>query len=754
VLALEAYCLPQGRSIPYFPIRELLRRLFGLAEDEPPAAAAEKVRAGLRSMEGDIDAAAPWLLHMLGLASGQVPPELSPEAIQARTFAVLRTLAVQASRRTPLLVVVEDAHWIDSTSEDLLASLAEEIVSARVLLLLTYRPGYRPSWIEGLHATQVSLPPLSPDESLAVVQAVLRAEVPPQLARSILDRAEGHPFFLEELARAAAAGPETGAVPATLEAMLAGRIQALPDNLRRLVQTSSVLGRHFSRPLLERVWPDAGGAEPEMRELKRLHLIQERVRLDGPSYSFRHALIQEAAYQSVPSDQRQCLHASAARALEDLHSDRPEAACELIADHYLRGGEPCRALPYLEMSNRKAARASAVTEARSYALQALDALERLPDTPERRKRTVALLVDQAEVMALLFRFDEYHDLLRRHEPDAVALDDPGLRGAFLASRGVCEWGVGQFDAAIATFDEAAGLCEAAGNLAGAAQAYAVRQWAHLYKGEYQAVLDLLPSARRVLAQSPVPRWHAYALGAASRACTYLGRWNEAVGHAREELALADRLADDSLASHAALTLALAEGTRGELDRAVEHGDLALRKAPTPADRTWARAILAWAWCRAGEPARGVEVLSAVVARSRTVRWQAGEFYAVWLAEALLDLGQTERARETLTHCLNVAEAHHMAYLLGSARRLLGEVARAEREPAAAHFEESLQVLAAVGAENEQALAHAGYGRLLAEQGRHDQARVHLRRALETLERLGTRRVPERVRADLARLGGG
>jgi tetratricopeptide (TPR) repeat protein len=755
VLALEAQCLSHGSSIPYFPIRELLRRLFGLAEGDEPAAADEKICAGVRAMDGDVEAYVPWIRPLLGLPSSQIPAEWSPEAVQARTFAVLRTLAVQASRRTPLLMVVEDAHWIDRTSEDLLVSLAEAIAAERVLLLLTYRAGYRPPWIESPHATQISLPHLSPEESLAVVRAVLGdGPVGTELPPSILERAEGNPLFLEELARTAAAGTGSGAVPATLEAALAGRIQGLPENVRRVVQTASVLGRQFSRALLERVSSEAAGAEAEMRELKRLHLVQERVRLDGPLYAFRHALIQEAAYQSLPPSERQRVHAAAARALEERHADRPDAECELISHHYLRGGEPALALRYLELSNRKAARASAMPEAHGYLQQALEALERLPDTEQRRRRTIALLVDQALVMALLFRFDEYRDLLRRHETAALALDDPGLRGAFLACRGVCEWGVGLFDAAIASFAEAGELCEAAGYVPGAAQAHAVRQWAHLYKGEYQEVLDLLPSVRRVLEKGFIPRWEAYALGAAARACTYLGRWDAAVGYAREELALADRFSDDSLASHAALTLALAEGTWGELEGAVEHGELALRKAPTPADRMWARAILAWAWCRAGEPARGVDVLAAVVARSRSVRWQAGEFYAVWLGEALLELGQHERARQTLSECLAVAEEHGMAYLAGSAHRLLGEVARAEGTPAAdAHFEEALRLLAAVGAENERALAHAGYGRLLAAQGLAERGREHLGRALEILERLGTRREPDRVRAELARRNG-
>jgi tetratricopeptide (TPR) repeat protein len=380
-------------------------------------------------------------------------------------------------------------------------------------------------------------------------------------------------------------------------------------------------------------------------------------------------------------------------------------------------------------------------------------LDRRADGPETRRRRVALLVDQVIVMFFLFRFEEYHELLKRCEATALALADVGLRGAFLARRGVCEWAVGEYDRAISTFAGAAELCEAAGCTEDAGQAHAVRQWAHLYKGDYDAVLALLPSVVRVLDRTSSPRWRAYALGAASRACTYRGRWEQATEFAREEMELAERFSDDALASHAALTLALAEGARGDLERAVEHGELALRKAPTPADKTWAHAILAWAWCLAGEPARAIEVLGPVVARSRAVSWRAGELYAVWLGEAHLLIGDHAEARQALDECLSIAERHGMRYLVGSAHRLLGEATRpVDAAQAGAHFERSLVVLGEIGAENEMALAHAGYGRLLRDRGRVAEARKQLRGALEILERLGTLREPDRVREDLARLG--
>jgi tetratricopeptide (TPR) repeat protein len=282
-------------------------------------------------------------------------------------------------------------------------------------------------------------------------------------------------------------------------------------------------------------------------------------------------------------------------------------------------------------------------------------------------------VDQVLAMTLLFRFDEYRELLQRHESMAMALEEPGLRGSFLGARGVCEWAVGEYDRAIGTFAQAASLCEEAGDADRAALAYSVRQWAHLYKGEYEAALALLPSVARVLDGRSSPRWRAYALGAASRACTYRGLWDQATDFAREELALAERFADDSLAAHAALTLGLAEAVRGDLEHAVEHGELALRKASTPADKTWANAILAWTWCLAGDPARGVafwapswNARAPCAGGRRVLRGLAGR--------GLPHDGRRGRAAQAVGECLEIAERHGMRYLIGSACRLLGEAA--------------------------------------------------------------------------------
>ena len=204
VTYLEGRCLSYGAAIPYVPVADLVRAACGLGVAEPPEAMAEKLRSGLHEIGVDPATSAPYLLHMLGGKdpSGQLEA-LGPEVIKARTFDTLRQMFLRGSRKRPLVLEVEDLQWVDRTSEEFFAFLADGLLGAPILLVATYRPGYRPPWSDRSFATQVSLGRLAADESLAIVQSVLPdSSSGDPLARLILDKAEGNPFFLEELARA------------------------------------------------------------------------------------------------------------------------------------------------------------------------------------------------------------------------------------------------------------------------------------------------------------------------------------------------------------------------------------------------------------------------------------------------------------------------------------------------------------------------------------------------------------------------
>jgi tetratricopeptide (TPR) repeat protein len=249
-----------------------------------------------------------------------------------------------------------------------------------------------------------------------------------------------------------------------------------------------------------------------------------------------------------------------------------------------------------------------------------------------------------------------------------------------------------------------------------------------------------------------PRWYERGLQAASRAYTWLGRWDEAVEECQKALSVAEEFSDNSMISRTVWNLSMAYTSKGDLARAVEYGEQALQKAPTPMDKAWAQRGLGWALCRTGETNRGIELLTPVLPIFR-VGFMASEIpTSCILGEGYWLAGEDDKARKTLEEGLEIAERCGARYYLGWAQRILGEIAMKNNPAqAAAYFEKSIAVLREIKAENELALAYAGYGRLQKQQGHIGQAREYLTNALEIFERLGTLIEPDKVREQLAKL---
>ena len=342
-VCLEAHCLSYGTAIPYLPLLDIVRSACGLLDGDSPETLAGKVRERLRALGLEPGEGAAYLLELLGVKTDADRLDaLSPEAVQARTFETLRQLTLRASRRKPLALVVENLHWIDRASEEFLASLVEAVPGAGVMLLFTYRPGYRPPWSDKSYATQIALQPLAPRDSLALVRSVVPAEtVSDPLVETILARAEGNPFFLEELVLVVAersGDAATPAVPATVQDVLLARISRLSEEAKWALQTAAVLGREVPLDLLRAIWTGPGPLEPQLRELTRLEFLHGHGGLEEPVYSFKHALTREVAYESLMPGRRRELHAAAGEALERLYAGRLEEIADRLAHHFARGG--------------------------------------------------------------------------------------------------------------------------------------------------------------------------------------------------------------------------------------------------------------------------------------------------------------------------------------------------------------------------------------------------------------------------------
>jgi predicted ATPase len=278
VTYLEGRCLSYGSSMPYHPLINVLRHHCGIIETDSPEALSEKIYFALQEVGMNPEASAPYLLQLLGVKAGTEPiAVLTPEAIRTHTFETLKQMTLNGSQRRPLIFEIEDVHWIDKTSEAYLASLVESLPGASLMVLTTYRPGYHPSWLAKSYATQLALRSLVSQDAVTVVHSTSQQHaLPAPLIQVIVDKAEGNPFFLEELTRAVIEHRELQGettVPDTIQGVLMARMDRLPEAHKRLLQTASVLGREFSPRLLAAVWDGTSALEPLLLELKRLEFL-------------------------------------------------------------------------------------------------------------------------------------------------------------------------------------------------------------------------------------------------------------------------------------------------------------------------------------------------------------------------------------------------------------------------------------------------------------------------------------------------
>jgi tetratricopeptide (TPR) repeat protein len=767
---LEGRCLHYGGSTAYLPILDILRSYFDIKEGDSESRIKKKIKEKIFELDERLKTVLSPFHELLSLkVEDEAYLQLEPGAKKWRTLEAIRDLLVRESENKPLVLAVEDLHWIDKTTEEFLSCLIDWLANTQMLLILLYRPEYTHQWGSKSHYSKIGVDQLSGITSAELVEAILEGGlVVPELKELILSRAGGNPLFVEELTQSLL---ENGSiqrkdheyilsrkaseieVPDTIQGIIAGRIDRVEESLKRIMQVASVIGREFAFRILQTIMGMREELKSSLLNLQGLEFISEKRLFPELEYIFKHALIQEVAYNSLLQKRKKELHEKIGKTIEELYPERIEEYYELLAYHYAHSENKDKAVEYLDRANQKAAKASAMEEARAHLAETMKLLDTLPDTKTNRRRRISMLANQYFVFLLLLKLPEYYELLTRYESIAIRVDDPRLLGAFYAPMGRCEYSFGHLDKAIQTATKAIELCEAAGNAEGAGMAYLVSQWSHIYKGDYEQALALREVILSMMDQLSSPRWQVWGLVSPSWAYFQLGRWDEAVEAGRKALSVAEEFSNDSLISFAGWAITWAYTLKGDLVRAKQCGEMAVQKAPTPGDRAWAQVLLASAWCRAGEPDRGAEVLAKIASVLRAAHFMIGLVPTLlYLGEGYFLAGEYDKATQTLEECLGIAERCGMRYYIGGARRLLGEVAL-QTNPAlsAPYFQKSIAVCQEIKAENEFALAYAGYGRLHKHQGNVAQAKMALTKSLEIFERLGTLIEPKKVREELAGL---
>jgi class 3 adenylate cyclase/tetratricopeptide (TPR) repeat protein len=752
-------CVSYGESVPYLPLLSLLRNAWGIAEADAGHVAAAKVAAGLARLGAGAGESAPYLLELLGARNGsEALAELGSRAIQERIYGALRQVLLQQAARCGVLVVeIEDLHWIDPTSEEFLAGLVEELAGARLLLLLTYRSGYRASWMEKSYATQVGVRPLSASQSRALVEAVLRrSDVPPELTAAMLKRAEGNPFFLEELARSIDDRVTLSGevVPDTVQAVLMARIDRLPDEHKRLLQAAAVLGREVPRGLLTAVWNADDGLDGLLQDLKRWEFFHESRGADGQAqFIFRHALTQEAVYQSLLTNRRQALHAAAGRALEQLFAGRLEDASTALAYHFPQTNEAAKAVTYLALAAEAAARRYAHAEAAKALAEALRHAERLPE-PERDRRVIELALQLAHSLLPLARFPETLELCLAHRERVERLGDDALAGRFYFWLAHTYSYLGDQAQAAAGAERAIAHSAACGDEVTLAKAHYVLARDGFWSGQFALGVDHALQAVALLERHGERWWRGQAYWVAGFNDYALGRMRPALDAMAQAQAIGEALADPRL--DASWSSGYFYASMGEFEAAIRDCRGGLDRSRDPLNSTAALGFLGYAYLEQGDPQRAVEALETAVEALRKAGFrQMLGWFCAFLAEASLGIGRAERGRLLAAEALEISRETRFGYGAGMAQRALGRIARqaGTATEAAGWLEQALATFSELGARFEVGRAHLDLVSLAQDRNDTRAAERHLGLAGDLFRQLGTPRYSERVERLAAQLAG-
>jgi class 3 adenylate cyclase/tetratricopeptide (TPR) repeat protein len=469
---LEGRCVSFGASIPMLPTIDQLRENFRIDENDREPEIIAKIEHGVRRL-GSLEREIPYIRYLLAVDPGD-PAVLAMDAVarRTRTFHALRALSLRGAAIRPLVLVFEDMHWVDSSTQEYLDSLMDSVAGARLMLILTHRLDYTQKFGTRSFYSTINLRHLSDEQTLEMAARFLSTNLfPEELRSALMQKADGVPLFIEEVTKAlldlgfivredgdyriAKAASEL-AIPETIQGIIMARIDSLGEEGKRTVQLASVIGRQFLARLLERVAGLTGKLEGLLRELKALEIIYEQGLLPEPAYIFKHAIIQDVAYNSLLLQSRKELHCAVGAAIEELYRDRLAEHYAELAYHFTRGENWAKALEYSSLAGDQSAHSFANSEAIEHYGHAINAASKMPLIPA--KAVGNLHAKRGAVLSVIGRHPEAFDDYARALACVSSTSDRAQECGFLLGLGRAQFNAHQIASMLDT-------CERSGRLA-------------------------------------------------------------------------------------------------------------------------------------------------------------------------------------------------------------------------------------------------------------------------------------------------
>ena len=713
-LILEAYSVSHGKASPYLPVIELLKSYFRIEPQDDERTRREKVGGKVLMLDRSLEDTLPYLFALLGIEEQPSPlQQMDPQIRQRRTFAALKKLFLRESLNQPLILIFEDLHWIDSETQGFLDTLNESVASARILLLVNYRPEYRHEWGQKTYYTQLRLAPFGKAEAEEFLDVLLGTTVEARhasplyiLKQLILEKTEGTPFFMEEIVqelveqgivtrgpggvetRRNASLPTNLHLPATVQGVLAARIDRLAPEEKALLQQLAVIGREFPLGLVRQVI-----AQPEdelyrlLSALQRKEFLYEQPAFPEVEYIFKHALTQEVAYNSVLIERRKALHEQTGQAIEQLFHDRLEEHYDELAHHYQRSGNTEKAIEYLQKAGQQAVERSANAEAVTHLTTALELLKTLPDTPERTQQELTV---QIALGALLFTIkggaapEVAHVYTRAHELCQQLGETPQFLPVL---RGL--WNIyliqGELQTACELGEQVLELAQGVQDPTPLPEAYRARGTTLFLLGEVVLAREHLEQSvalydlqgRRSLASLYGFDPGVFGLSWMAMVLWFLGYPDQALQKSREALTLARELSHSYSSAAALIYAAMLHQLRHEEQVTQEQVTASVALSTEQGFALWTAfgpILQGWTLAEQGQGEEGIAQLRQGLAawRATGAELQRPYFLAL-LVEAYGETGQVEKGLTALTEALTLVDKTGERFYEAELYRLYGEL---------------------------------------------------------------------------------
>ena len=745
-----------GKQTPYLPVIDLLKAYFQIEPHDEAGRIRERVTE--KVSEPALAPALSALLSLLDVPVADVQwQQLDPQQKRRRTLEAVRLLLFEESRRQPLVLVLEDLQWVDSETQAALESLVESLPSHRVQLLVSYRPEYQHAWGSKTYYIQLRLDPLSPDDARALLDRLLgRDETTTGLKTVLIEHTEGNPFFLEESVRTLV---ETGVldgdrgafrlaravgeirVPATVQAVLAARIDRLPPEEKALLYVAAAIGNDVPLALLRAV---ADLPEESLRatlvRLQGSEYLYETRLVPEVEYAFKHALSHEVVYAGLLQDRRRVLHARIMAAIEQLHANRLTEQVDRLAHHALQGEVWDKAAAYGHQAGEKAAAHSAYRMAVARFEQALEALTHLPETSETIEQGIDLRVDLRNSLYTLGEHRRVFDYLCEAEILAKRIGDQRREGWISAYKASHFWLSGEPDRVVEPGHHALAVAQACGDFGLQVAANFRLGIAYLSLGDYPRARDCFQSnvesiqgelIRERFGEAYLPSvqsriWLVHVLAAR-------GEFAEGIARGEEAVRIAETVEHPVSVIAAYRGLGYLYLRKGDFNEAIRCLERCLELCRFWNIQNWfpgAALYLGYAYVLSGRLADGLLLLEQAIERAVSMGDRSTWALAiVHLSEGYRLANRVEDAIRLASQALDFGREHKRRAHQAWALRALGEIAShrdpPDTEKAEASYRQAMALADELGMRPIVAHCHLGLGKLYRRVGRCDEASDHL-----------------------------